>query len=77
MIRPPEIWRILSANMPRTRWVLLPDIYQLVSRLGTLDEEDQEPQSPESEAPKWKRNVRNVLQYRKKKNELQWDGDAG
>ncbi|MEZ4524982.1 MAG: type II toxin-antitoxin system Phd/YefM family antitoxin [Desulfobacterales bacterium] len=26
--------------------------------------------------PKWKRTVRNVLQYRKKTGEIEWDGDA-
>ncbi len=40
-----------------------------------LDEEDQEPQSPTSHIPKWKRNVRNVLQNRKKGKgrKIEWD----
>ncbi len=39
-----------------------------------LDNEDYEPQSPSSPIPKWKRNVRNVLQRRKHKGEIKWNG---
>jgi len=65
--------------MPRERWISVDEIYQMVERYGNLDVEDFEPQSPTSDIPKWKRNVRNVLQYRKDRKgtgEIQWDGDA-
>jgi len=62
--------------MPRGCWVSLHDIYQTVERCGNLDLEDFEPQSPASDIPKWKRNVRNVLQYRKRTGEIDWGGDA-
>ena len=75
MIHLSEIWDIIQRRMPRGRWVSLEEIYQMVKRYGNLDIEDFKPQSPTSDIPKWKRNVRNVLQYRKKK-EIQWDGDA-
>jgi len=42
----------------------------------TLDSEDYEWQSPSSDIPKWKRNVRNVLQYRKGTGEIEWDGQG-
>lgn len=76
MLHLTEIWDILKSSMPRGQWVPLEEIYQLVKRCGSLDAEDFEPQSPTSNIPKWKRNVRNVLQYRKKTQEIQWDKDA-
>jgi len=77
MIHLPEIWDIIQRRMPRGRWVSLEEIYQMVKLYGNLDVEDFKPQSPTSDIPKWKRNVRNVLQYRKKRTkEIQWDGDA-
>ena len=47
-----------------------------MERNSNLDDEDLEPQAPGSDIPKWKRNVRNVLQYRKKTGEIEWDGEA-
>ena len=76
MIQLPEIWDIIRCKMPKDKWLALQDIYELVSRNGQLDNEDLEPQSPTSDLPKWKRNVRNVLQYRKGKGEIEWDGDT-
>ena len=76
MIHLPEIWDVILRHMPRGRWVSLDEIYQMVESYGNLDAEDFEPQSPTSDIPKWKRNVRNVLQYWKGKGEIRWDGDA-
>jgi len=74
MIHHSEIWDIIVTHMPRGRWVSLQKVYDLVERDGSLDTEDFSPQSPTSDIPKWKRNVRNVLQYRKGTSEIQWDG---
>lgn len=76
MIRQPEIWGIIKDHMPKNEWTSLQGIYALVMRYRELDNEDFEPQSPVSDLPKWKRNVRNVLQYRKRSGEIEWDGDA-
>ena len=76
MIHRPEIWKIIQTHMQRERWVSLTEIYQMVEHYGNLDVEDFEPQSPTSDIPKWKRNVRNVLQSRKGTGKIQWDGDA-
>ncbi|MDW7776261.1 MAG: hypothetical protein SCH39_08015 [Methanosarcinales archaeon] len=76
MIRLPEIWDIILMYMPRRQWISLNDIYHMVETYGNLDTEDFEPQSPTSDIPKWKRNVRNVLQYRKKTSEILWDENA-
>ena len=72
----PEIWHIIQTHMPRGHWVSLREIYQIVERYGNLDAEDWNPQSPSSDLPKWQRNVRNVLQYRKGTDEIRWDEDA-
>lgn len=76
MIRLPEIWDIILMYMPRRQWISLNDIYHMVETYGNLDTEDFEPQSPTSDIPKWKRNVRNVLQYRKKTGKILWDENA-
>ena len=74
MIHASEIWNIIKANMPRGRWISLQDIYSLVERFGNLRTDDFEPEFHTSNVPKWKRNVRNVLQ-RKKSKEIRWDRD--
>lgn len=70
----PEIWKCLKTKLPRGQWVDLQAIYSLVQCHLPLDREDNEPQSPTSDIPKWMRNVRNVLQYRKGRGEIEWDG---
>jgi hypothetical protein len=72
----PEIWKCLIDTMPKGRWHTLYEIYGLVEAHISLDKEDFEWQSPTSDIPKWKRNVRNVLQYRKKTGDIKWDGNA-
>ncbi|MBA7564919.1 hypothetical protein ES708_06588 [subsurface metagenome] len=74
MTRLPEIWDCILNNLPRTQWIALDDIYSLIKVNIDLDKEDFECQSPNSDIPKWKRNVRNVLQYRKRTGEIEWDG---
>jgi len=76
MISLPEIWEIIQNRMNRGRWVSIDEIYSIVQQYSRLDREDYEPQSPTSNITKWKRNVRNVLQYRKKTGEIEWNGEA-
>ena len=76
MIRLPDIWDCLENTLTRGTWFSLDEIYKHIEDRLNLDEEDFEPQAPGSSIPKWKRNVRNVLQYRKKTREIEWDGDA-
>ena len=45
MIRLLEIWDIIKEHMPRNEWLMLQDVYDLVSRNCQLDDEDFEPQS--------------------------------
>lgn len=69
----PEIWKCLKSKLPRGKWIDLQTIYSVVEKNLSLDKEDFEPQSPTSDIPKWMRNVRNVLQYRKGTGEVEWD----
>jgi hypothetical protein len=76
MIHLPQIWELFQLHMKTDTWYPIETIYQIIEKHHQLDDEDFEPQAPTSSIPKWKRNVRNVLQYRKTKNQLQWDGGA-
>ena len=64
MTRLPEIWSCLKQQMSKGQWYQLEAMYKLIENNICLDEENYDPQSPSSDIPKWKRNVRNVLQYR-------------
>ena len=75
MTRLPTIWACIKEKMPRGVWIDIEDIYNLIKNNISLDDEDFEWQSPTSDIPKWKRNVRNVLQYRKSRKKIQWNGD--
>ena len=70
------IWECIKRNLPRGRWVELGEIYRIVGSNLSLDREDFQWESPSSYIPKWKQNVRNVLQYRKRTGEIEWDGQA-
>jgi hypothetical protein len=70
----PEIWDCIGSNLSKSQWISLDDIYSLIACNLKLDTEDYEWQSPSSAIPKWKRNIRNVLQYRKRTGEIEWDG---
>lgn len=76
MTRLPEIWSIIKRNLSGSRWQSLDEIYRFVENSLRLDDEDFLPQSPSSDIPKWKRNVRNVLQYRKSTGDIEWDGQG-
>lgn len=76
MTRLPEIWSCIKQHLPERQWCQLEYIYKIIENNINLDAEDYEPQSPSSDIPKWKRNVRNVLQYRKRIGEIEWDGAA-
>jgi hypothetical protein len=76
MLPLPDIWDVIREKLSNEKWTSLEEIYRIVARNSNLDDEDLEPQAPGSDIPKWKLNVRNVLQYRKKTGEIEWDGEA-
>lgn len=68
-----ELWGAIRRVLQTSRWTRLADIYAAVESAVVLDAEDYEPDAPGSSQPKWKRNVRNVLQSRKVRDDVQWD----
>jgi hypothetical protein len=76
MLRLPDIWDVIRQNLSKETWTSLEGIYRIVERNTHLDNDDFGPQAPGSDISTWERNVRNVLQYRKKKGEVEWDGEA-
>ncbi|HCL27715.1 MAG TPA: hypothetical protein DIC52_04675, partial [Candidatus Latescibacteria bacterium] len=42
-----------------------------------LDHEDMAPARAGASPPKWQRNLRNILQYRRQTGEIEWNGAAG
>lgn len=69
-----EIDEILSAHLPRGRWVELSEIYEVVEAHAELTEADLWPAAGGTEDLRWKRNVRNLLQARKASGRIGWDG---
>jgi hypothetical protein len=55
------------------QWFAPGDLYPVVEAAAALDDEDWQPGS--NGEPRWKRNVRDVLLYRKPSgtNDLDWD----
>ncbi len=76
MLHANEIRDILRGNMKRDKMYHLQEIYKIFEENCILDDEDYLPQSPSSSLPKWKRNVRNVLQSDKNKGWILYDGKA-
>ena len=70
-----EIRDVIEKNMQQSRVYTLGELYDVVEKKCGLDREDFDPQAPNSNQPKWKRNVRNVLQKMKGKN-LNWLGNG-
>ena len=64
MIAGNTIWGIIRGHVPRKQWVASKDIYAIVEKYGTLDDEDRRPQSPRSTTPRWMALVRDVLASR-------------
>ena len=67
-----QIWNLIKSKLPKDKKTDLQIIYTLVEDNISLSEEDFDPESPSSGLPKWKRNVRNVLQSRKEIGDIVW-----
>ena len=72
MIRAYKIRNILNEHMPKNQWISLDNIYLLIERHGNLDIDDLKFSAPGNIEPKWKRNVRNVLQTDKRLGKIVW-----
>jgi hypothetical protein len=71
-----EIWAVIEERLPRDQWVPLPLIYELIEQNIALHPDDFLPEAPGAQIPRWKRNVRNVLQRRKSLGDIAWDRDG-
>ena len=71
-----EIWEIILTHMPGDRALSLKEVYRIIEFHAALDPEDSQSESHLSHNPNWKRNVRNVLQYRTETGEIYWDRDT-
>ena len=74
--RQPVMWDLMCRRLPKGEWVSLQDIYDLIEGEVDLEPDDFEPAATTTTTPRWKRNVRNILQYRKGTGEIVWSGDA-
>jgi hypothetical protein len=70
------MWDLMHRRLPKNEWVGLQDIYILIEKEIDLVPDDFEPAAPTTPTPRWQRNVRNILQYRKGTEEIIWSGDA-
>lgn len=68
-----ELWEAVRQSLPREEWLPLALLYNRVRARCRLDDEDFLPSAPGNDVPKWKRNVRNVLQHRKQTGEVEWN----
>ena len=58
------MWDIIKEKLPRNQVVGLQQIYSLVERHIKLTPDDWLPSAKKTVDPRWKRNIRNILQYR-------------
>jgi len=71
-----QLWPAILKSLNRRSWTPLSAIYAGVAKRVVFDPDDFTPEAPHSTIPKWKRNVRNVLQRRKALGHVDWDRAA-
>jgi hypothetical protein len=76
MIHSWEIWEIFQLRTSKGKWIKLTELYQIIQTEGRLEEDDWIPSAPGNREPKWKRNVRNVLQKKKADGKVRWKHPA-
>ena len=69
MMQTSTIWSILQRHVPRSQWVTIGEIFNIVESHGALDEDDLKLRS--SNTPKWKLTVRRVLENKKRAGRIQ------
>ena len=71
-----EMWPVIQRALAKRSVVHLRDLYAAVQAALCLDAEDMLPAAPGSTDPRWKRNVRNVLQQKRAEGKVEWLGAA-
>jgi hypothetical protein len=69
MTQPTALWGVLTRHAPKKRWVSTNEIYSIVESHLTLDNDDLRVR--DSQPPKWKLNIRRLLQDMKKAGRIQ------
>lgn len=69
MVSRREIWPVLRGAMSEQRWTPLDELYRIV--------EAELPAVRSELSSRWRRNVRNVLQHRRVRGDVLWDGHGG
>lgn len=72
MMQNSTIWSILQRHVPRSQWVTIGEIFDIVESHGVLDEDDLKLRS--SNIPKWKLTVRRLLENKKRDGRIQGRG---
>ena len=75
MLHLPDIRKFLYEAAPRDLWLDLDELYSLVASGHEFDSEDLRPVTDQHPEPRWKRNVRAVLQDIKKRD-VEWEKPA-
>jgi hypothetical protein len=70
------MWKEMQLEMEKGKWYTLQSIYQIIQNKLPLQNDDWNPAALSTDDPRWHRNIRNILQYRKKTDEIVWSGDA-
>lgn len=78
MITPVKtIWTILKTNMPHGRWVPISELYEIIERnYNQFTTDDLFPVTSYNNELTWHRNMRDVLQDRRRSREIYYDGSA-
>lgn len=71
-----EMWKVMEATLPRNTVISISDIYDAVENNINLTTDDMVSSSAQSSDPRWKRNVRNILQNRKTTSRIIWLRDG-
>lgn len=66
------VWSILQRHVPKSRWVTIGEIFDIVEAHGLLDEDDLKSRS--SNTLQWKLTVRRVLEDKKRAGRIQGRG---
>lgn len=72
-----KLWSVIVANIPLGEWQSLDSLYQIVEdNYSNFTEEDLGPTMEGFPQEKWKHSVRNVIQNKKTKGEIEHDGQG-
>lgn len=72
-----KLWSVIVANIPLGEWQSLDSLYQIVEdNYSNFTEEDLGPTMEGFPQEKWKHSVRNVIQNKKTKGDIEHDGQG-